>query len=119
MAQFKTEEKKIAIVGLGYVGLPLAVEFAKKYPVVGFDINEKRVQDLKAGDDYTLEVSRDDLIAVLKDEATSSRGIYISNDVSSIKHANFYLVTVPTPIDKFNRPDLTPLYKAKRSKISN
>src|SRR4051812_16175433 len=115
MAQSKTGEKKIAIIGLGYVGLPLAVEFAKKYPVAGFDINENRVQDLKAGDDYTLEVSRNDLIAVLKEDVNSSRGLYISNDIVSIKDANFYIVTVPTPIDKFNRPDLTPLYKASKT----
>src|SRR6476619_6975891 len=115
MAQFKTEEKKIAIIGLGYVGLPLAVEFAKKYPVAGFDINEKRVQDLKAGDDYTLEVSQDDLIAVLKEDDSDSRGLSVSNDIVSIKEANFYIVTVPTPIDKFNRPDLTPLYNASKT----
>jgi UDP-N-acetyl-D-glucosamine/UDP-N-acetyl-D-galactosamine dehydrogenase len=115
MAQSKTEEKKIAIIGLGYVGLPLAVEFAKKYAVTGFDINEKRVQDLKVGNDYTLEVSRDDLHDVLKEDADGSTGLYISNDIVSIKDSNFYIVTVPTPIDKFNKPDLTPLYKASKT----
>jgi len=115
MAQSKTKEKKIAIIGLGYVGLPLAVEFAKKYPVVGFDINERRVQDLRAGDDFTLEVNRDDLISVLKEDASTSTGLYISNDIVSIEDANFYIITVPTPIDKFNRPDLTPLYKASKT----
>src|SRR6478609_3629477 len=109
------KSKKIAIIGLGYVGLPLAVEFAKKYPVVGFDINERRVQDLRAGDDYTLEVNRDDLISVLKEDASTSTGLYISNDIVSIEDANFYIITVPTPIDKFNRPDLTPLYKASKT----
>src|SRR4051812_28543908 len=115
MAQSKTEEKRIAIIGLGYVGLPLAVEFAKKYPVTGFDINEKRVADLKAGYDYTLEVCREDLIAVLKEEVNGSKGIYVSNDITYIEDVNFYIITVPTPIDKFNRPDLTPLYKASET----
>ncbi len=104
----------IAIIGLGYVGLPLAVEFAKKYPVTGFDINESRVFELKKGHDRTLEVSEDALKAVLTDEA-GKQGLFFARDLDSIAGANFYIVTVPTPVDKYNRPDLTPLYKASET----
>ena len=105
-------KKEIAIIGLGYVGLPLAVEFAKKYPVIGFDIQEKRICQLLSGYDSTLEVAKETLIQVIKPETDSASGLYLSNKINSIRHANVYIVTVPTPVDKFNRPDLAPLIKA-------
>jgi UDP-N-acetyl-D-galactosamine dehydrogenase len=101
---------KIAVIGLGYVGLPLAVEFAKKYRVVGFDINKSRVNALNNGEDHTLEVSSEDLKSVLSD-----KGLLCSYDLNDIKECDFYIVTVPTPVDKHNRPDLTPLYKASET----
>ncbi|MEO5998362.1 MAG: nucleotide sugar dehydrogenase [Chitinophagaceae bacterium] len=103
---------KVAVIGLGYVGLPLAVEFARKYSVVGFDINKKRVLQLNEGVDITLEVSNDDLNAVLKKKPDASIGIYVSDEFEVLKNADFYIVTVPTPVDKYNRPDLTSLYHA-------
>jgi UDP-N-acetyl-D-galactosamine dehydrogenase len=107
---------KIAIIGLGYVGLPLAVEFAKKYQVVGFDINATRVSELKKGTDHTLEVAPEDLKKVLVDNTTALNageiGLVPSSDVAEIASANIYIVTVPTPVDKNNRPILTPLVKA-------
>ena len=98
---------KIAIIGLGYVGLPLAVEFGKKVPVVGFDIHQKRIDELKSGQDHTLEVSPDELM-----QATQ---LSYSADLEDLKSCNFYIVTVPTPIDEFKQPDLTPLIKASQS----
>ncbi|MCF6222332.1 MAG: nucleotide sugar dehydrogenase [Flavobacteriaceae bacterium] len=110
---------KIAIIGLGYVGLPLAVEFAKKYQVVGFDINQTRVDALKNNKDHTLETSSDELKSVNVDALESlqknKRGLWLTCKLEEIKDANFYVVTVPTPVDKNNRPDLTPLYKASES----
>ncbi|MDR1402131.1 MAG: nucleotide sugar dehydrogenase [Tannerellaceae bacterium] len=106
---------KIAVIGLGYVGLPLARLFATKYPVVGFDINEKRVEELITGADRTLEVSDEALQSVLKDEASDTTGLYCSCNSDDIKNCNYYIVTVPTPVDKNNRPDLTPLYKASET----
>jgi UDP-N-acetyl-D-galactosamine dehydrogenase len=111
---------KIAIIGLGYVGLPLARLFATKYPVVGFDINQKRIQELRSGTDSTLEVSDEILQAVLVNdnpvaEALEATGLFCSSDLSDIQEANTYIVTVPTPVDKNNRPDLTPLYKASET----
>ena len=107
---------KIAIIGLGYVGLPLAVEFAKKYQVVGFDINKQRIKELRQNKDVTLETESSELEAVnmpsLKDLNRSKTGLWITDDLSEIETANFYVITVPTPVDKNNRPDLTPLYKA-------
>ncbi|PCH95592.1 MAG: Vi polysaccharide biosynthesis UDP-N-acetylglucosamine C-6 dehydrogenase TviB [Gammaproteobacteria bacterium] len=99
-------EVKIAIIGLGYVGLPLAVEFGKKYPTLGFDINAKRVGELKQGHDFTLEVS--------KDELADSKFISYSGDIDALKASNVYIITVPTPIDKHKQPDLTPLVKASQ-----
>jgi len=98
---------KIAIIGLGYVGLPLAVEFGKKVPVVGFDIHQKRIDELKSGQDHTLEVSPDELL-----QATQ---LSFSADLADLESCNFYIVTVPTPIDEFKQPDLTPLIKASQS----
>ncbi|MBL4677489.1 MAG: nucleotide sugar dehydrogenase [Mucilaginibacter sp.] len=108
--------KKIAVIGLGYVGLPLAVEFAKKFNVVGFDINQSRVNALNSGYDSTLEVDDSLLRSVLvtSDEGKTN-GLLCTNDLDKIKGCNFFIVTVPTPIDKYNRPDLTPLYKASET----
>lgn len=100
-------EIKIAIIGLGYVGLPLAVEFGKKVPVVGFDIHQKRIDELKSGQDHTLEVSPKEL-------AESQYLSYTAN-LEDLKQCNFFIVTVPTPIDEFKQPDLTPLIKASTS----
>jgi len=107
-------EYKIAIIGLGYVGLPLAVAFAKKYQVAGFDINKTRILQLSEGKDYTLEVSDDELKEVIKKDL-SGIGLYFTNNLEEIKNCNVYIVTVPTPVDKHNKPDLTPLYKASET----
>ncbi|WP_182004418.1 Vi polysaccharide biosynthesis UDP-N-acetylglucosamine C-6 dehydrogenase TviB [Acinetobacter lactucae] len=98
---------RIAIIGLGYVGLPLAVEFGKKVPVVGFDIYQKRVDELKSGQDHTLEVSPEEL-------KQSTQLSYTAN-LEDLKQCNFFIVTVPTPIDDYKQPDLTPLVKASTS----
>jgi UDP-N-acetyl-D-galactosamine dehydrogenase len=107
---------KIAIIGLGYVGLPLARLFATKYNVVGFDINQTRITQLREGHDATLEVEDDVLQAVLlSNNENGGVGLYCSYDLSDLKDCNYYIVTVPTPVDKNNRPDLTPLYKASET----
>ena len=106
---------KIAIIGLGYVGLPLARLFATKYPVTGFDINRKRVEELKTGIDHTLEVESELLRATLKDSPDNRPGLFCSCDLDDIRDCNYYIVTVPTPVDKNNRPDLTSLYKASET----
>lgn len=106
---------KIAIIGLGYVGLPLARLFATKYPVVGYDINKNRVSELRAGVDRTLEVEEDLLRIVLKDNPDNDRGLFCSCNLEDIRDCNYYIVTVPTPVDKNHRPDLTPLYKASET----
>jgi len=112
-------EKKIAIIGLGYVGLPLAVEFAKKYPTTGFDINTSRVNQLMAGHDQTLEVEDIDLkkeiVSDLMTAESNGKGLYCTTTIGEIESANFYIVTVPTPTDKNKRPVLTPLIKASES----
>ncbi|MGK8770157.1 Vi polysaccharide biosynthesis UDP-N-acetylglucosamine C-6 dehydrogenase TviB [Acinetobacter baumannii] len=104
---FQLEQLKIAIIGLGYVGLPLAVEFGKHKPTIGFDINTDRIQELKSGHDHTLEVTSDELKHVHQ--------LSYSADIEDLKTANFFIVTVPTPIDDFKQPDLTPLVKASQS----
>ncbi len=101
--------KKICIIGLGYVGLPLAVAFSEKYDVIGFDISEQRIKELNSAYDRTLEVSEEELKAAL------DRGIKFTNKLDEIKDANVYIVTVPTPIDKYKNPDLNPLQKASES----
>lgn len=107
---------KIAIIGLGYVGLPLARLFATKYPVIGFDINEKRIKELRSGTDSTLEIEDELLKSVLKDTSDlSENGLYCSSDIEDLKDCNYYIITVPTPVDKNNRPDLTPLYKSSEA----
>ena len=98
---------RIAVIGLGYVGLPLAVAFGRKYPTIGFDINQARVSELNQGQDHTLEVSPEEL--------TSSENLSFTHTLSDLEEANFYIVTVPTPIDKNKQPDLTPLEKASDS----
>ena len=110
---------KIAVIGLGYVGLPLAVEFAKKYPVVGFDIKQARVDELHKGHDATLEIDSETLKSVLCERnpmsAGEEHGLFVSSNSSSLADANYYIVTVPTPTDKNNRPVLTPLIKASET----
>ena len=108
-------EDKIAIIGLGYVGLPLAVEFAKKFFVVGFDINAQRIKELNSGVDKTLEVENDDLKSVLTADINTDKGLYITDDLEALKVANFYIVTVPTPTDALNKPVFTPLIKASET----
>ncbi|SMC54700.1 nucleotide sugar dehydrogenase [Cellulophaga tyrosinoxydans] len=107
--------QNICIVGLGYVGLPLARLFATKYPVIGFDINKRRVNEINTGKDSTLEVDDNTLKSVLKNNVNNNNGLYCSNEISDIKNCNIYIITVPTPVDKNNRPDLTPLYKASET----
>ena len=101
------DNKKIAVIGLGYVGLPLAVEFGKSRPVVGFDINLARIAELRSGKDSTLEVTSEDLLA--------AKQLSYSNRLEDIADCGVFIVTVPTPIDKANRPDLTPLVKASET----
>ncbi len=106
---------KIGVIGLGYVGLPLARLFATKYPVVGFDINQNRVSELNLGNDFTLEISKELLQQVIVDKTSNDNGLFCSTNVDDIKDCNYYIVTVPTPVDKNNRPDLTPLYKSSET----
>ncbi|MFT5078605.1 MAG: UDP-N-acetyl-D-galactosamine dehydrogenase, partial [Patiriisocius sp.] len=103
----------IAIIGLGYVGLPLAVAFAEKYKVIGFDINKKRIDDLNAGKDFTLEVSDDELASAL--HIYEDKGMLITDDASAMEEATVYIVTVPTPTNKYNQPVLIPLEKASET----
>lgn len=109
---------KIAIIGLGYVGLPLARLFATKYPVVGFDINKKRIEELNNAEDSTLEVSKEILENVLVNKnpiLKANNGLYCSNSLKDIELANIYIVTVPTPVDKHNNPNLQPLYESSET----
>ena len=98
------KDKKIAIIGLGYVGLPLSIEFGKKYKVLGFDINQGRIDELNSGQDATLEISPEELL--------DAKDLQFSPSKVDLKDCNVYIVTVPTPIDKYMQPDLTPLIKA-------
>ncbi|MDN3671905.1 nucleotide sugar dehydrogenase [Flavobacterium branchiarum] len=109
---------KIAVIGLGYVGLPLARLFATKYSVVGFDINQTRVNLLQSGTDSTFEVDDETLQKVLLDKKGDAIGLFCTSKMEDIKDCNYYIVTVPTPVDKNNRPDLTPLYKSSESVAS-
>jgi len=115
----KLQNPKIAVIGLGYVGLPLAVEFGKKYPTVGFDINSNRVKEVQDGYDHTLEVEDNNLKEVIESDLLSvksnGKGLYCTTAVGDIEDFNFYIVTVPTPTDKNKRPVLTPLIKASES----
>jgi UDP-N-acetyl-D-galactosamine dehydrogenase len=105
----KIEERKalLGVIGLGYVGLPLAVEFGKKYNVIGFDINEKRIEELKKGVDKTLEVSASELKEAEK--------LCFTSNLNDLQKVEVFIVTVPTPVDSYNRPDLTPLLKASET----
>jgi len=103
----ETMTDKIAIIGLGYVGLPLAVEFGKQYQTIGFDINHQRIEDLKQGQDSTLETTVEELKQAVK--------LNFTTNSEEIKNCNIYIVTVPTPIDKYKRPDLTPLEKSSKT----
>lgn len=108
-------KKKIAVIGLGYVGLPLARLFATKYSVVGFDINKKRVNELMNGVDSTLEVENEILRDVLRTKPSEETGLFCTANVEDIESCNYYIITVPTPVDKNNRPVLTPLYKSSET----
>ena len=109
------KKDKIAIIGLGYVGLPLARLFATKYSVVGFDINTDRITELMSGKDATLEVDNETLQSVLIDEESNEIGLFCTNQLDKIKDCHYYIITVPTPVDKNNRPILTPLIKASET----
>jgi UDP-N-acetyl-D-galactosamine dehydrogenase len=100
-------EKKIAIIGLGYVGLPLAIEFGKQRPTLGFDISAKRINELKSGKDHTLECSTNELL--------EARHLSYSADPADLQQAQIFIVTVPTPVDQSNRPDMTSLIKASET----
>jgi len=110
------EDRKIAVIGLGYVGLPLAIEYGKKYRVIGFDIFQARVEELEAGKDHTLEA---DLVGMKQArdlyKSTGKVGLTFTSNPEDLKEVNTYIVTVPTPIDRFNNPDLTPLLKASET----
>jgi len=110
-------KSKICIIGLGYVGLPLAHAFVSKYPIVGFDINQKRIDDLNNANDFTLELSSEQLKVVLPkfNPTLTTNKLEVTNNIDDIKDCNIYIVTVPTPIDKNKRPDLTPLIKASET----
>lgn len=109
------KEIKIAVVGLGYVGLPLARLFATQFSVVGFDINVSRVEALQSGIDSTLEVDDETLQKVLVSKSSSEKGLYCSSQINDIADCTYFIVTVPTPVDKNNRPDLTPLFKSSET----
>ncbi len=109
-------DRIIAVIGLGYVGLPLAIEYGKKYRVIGFDVNQARVAELERGEDHTKEA---DLVGMkqARDAYASTKkiGLTLSSNVEDLKQVNTYIVSVPTPIDRFNNPDLTPLLKASET----
>lgn len=105
-------QKKIAVIGLGYVGLPLAVEFGKKYSVIGFDIDQERINELRLGIDKTKEIDSENLKSVLASSMKSLSGLELTNRLDSLRSCNVYIVTVPTPITKFKTPDLGPLLGA-------
>ncbi|MDC3195804.1 nucleotide sugar dehydrogenase [Flavobacteriaceae bacterium] len=109
------KKNKIAIIGLGYVGLPLARLFATKFSVVGFDINIQRVAELNQGIDSTLEIDTKTLKSVLINSNSDSNGLFCTTQIDEIKDCNYYIITVPTPIDKHNNPVLTPLIKASET----
>jgi UDP-N-acetyl-D-glucosamine/UDP-N-acetyl-D-galactosamine dehydrogenase len=109
------EEIKIAIIGLGYVGLPLARLFATKYPVIGFDVNQKRISELKKGTDTTLEIKNKVLQKVLIEDVSAKKGLYCTSKVQDIEACNYFIITVPTPVDKNNKPDLTPLVQSSET----
>ncbi len=107
LKKIQNGEIKLALIGMGYVGLPLAVEFGKKFDTVGFDVKVERLESLRKGIDITLETSREDLAA--------AKRLQYSNRLEDLKDRDIFIVTVPTPVDKYNRPDLTPLYRASET----
>ena len=107
IARIESREARLAVIGLGYVGLPLAVEFGKHYPVVGFDVNARRLDELRAGHDRTLETTAEELRAAAR--------LSYSSNLDDLKQTDVFIVTVPTPIDQHKRPDLTPLVKASET----
>ena len=107
LARIESREARLAIIGLGYVGLPLAVEFGKRYPVVGFDISARRLEELRTGHDRTLETTAAEL-------RLATRLTY-TNRIEDLRGVEVFIVTVPTPIDRHKRPDLTPLVKASET----
>ncbi len=107
MSEPKMDDVRIGVIGLGYVGLPLAVEFGRRGPVVGFDINPARIRELRAGRDSTLETSPEELRA--------AKHLRFTTNVADLRACNFYIVTVPTPVDEFKRPDLGPLERASET----
>jgi len=106
---------KIAVIGLGYVGLPLARLLATKYSVVGFDLNETRINELNSGIDSSLEVDNATLQSVLVKSNSEEKGFYCSTDFNDLKGCNYYIITVPTPVDKNNRPNLSSLFEASKT----
>ncbi|MFS4448779.1 nucleotide sugar dehydrogenase [Maribacter sp. 2307UL18-2] len=111
----KLDKIKIGIIGLGYVGLPLARLFATKYAVIGFDINPERIRELQSGLDSTLEVSEEDLKKVTLEKPPTEKGLFCTDNLEYLRDCNYFIVTVPTPVDRTNRPDLTPLYKSSET----
>lgn len=111
---FSASLPAIAIIGLGYVGLPLAVEFGKKYKVTGFDVNQDRIKELCNGEDHTLETNKDELKSVTR-SADGNRGVYFTANRECLKNCNIFIVTVPTPVDRYNNPDLKPLMLASET----
>ena len=105
----KIEDLKLAIIGLGYVGLPLAVEFGRKRDIVGFDINQKRIRELNSGLDTTLEISANNL--------NDLKGLNFTTKLEDLHNCNCFIITVPTPIDKEKKPDLIPLSKASETVV--
>ncbi|MDP3313306.1 nucleotide sugar dehydrogenase [Lutibacter sp.] len=110
-----SKEIKIAIIGLGYVGLPLARLFATKFPVIGYDINDGRVVELNKGIDKTLEVEKEMLLDVLVHKLSNENGLFCTTDINDINECNYFIITVPTPVDKNSKPDLTPLIKSSEA----
>ena len=114
----QNRNKKISIIGLGYVGLPLAVAFSAKYNVLGFDINQNRIEELNCGNDSTLEIDSKNLLQVIRKGEfglSNTNGLWLSSDSENLKSSNFFIITVPTPIDKYNRPILIPMIKASET----
>ena len=108
------KNNKIAVIGLGYVGLPLARLFATKFAVVGYDISQKRIHELQSGNDSTLEVESTLLKSVLKKNNNSEIGLYCSNLQNDIANSNIFIVTVPTPVDSNNKPNMKSLFLASK-----
>ena len=115
-----TKNKKIAIIGLGYVGLPLAIEFGKKYRVIGFDIDQARINELLSGNDRTREADIKSLnFSLGLAKQSQDYGLSLSSNVLDISSCNIYIVTVPTPIDRFKSPNLNPLLNASKLKLTH